>query len=117
MITFIIPAALLVIIYGALRRPCPSARKFPDGFLWATGEDACQHEGWSLNNDWARWEAQEPPPIESGERCGIAADFYNRYESDFYLAARDGQNAYRFGIEWSRRRDATTRAPSCITTK
>ena len=52
-----------------------------------------------------------------GERCGIAADFYNRYESDFYLAARDGQNAYRFGIEWSRRRDATTRAPSCITTK
>ncbi|HPI15454.1 MAG TPA: hypothetical protein PL135_12660, partial [Spirochaetota bacterium] len=76
MIAFIIPAALLVIIYGALRRPCPSARKFPDGFLWATGEDACQHEGWSLNNDWARWEAQEPPPIESGERCGIAADFY-----------------------------------------
>ena len=103
-------AALIVAItlYGAFRRPRPSApvsvtgQRFPDGFLWATGEDAYQHEGGNLNNDWARWEAREPSPIESGERCGIAVDFYNRYESDFDLAARDGQNAHRIGIEWSR---------------
>ncbi|MCU0845402.1 MAG: family 1 glycosylhydrolase [Spirochaetes bacterium] len=97
-----------VVLYGSLRRSRPSApisiagRRFPDGFLWATGEDAYQHEGGNLNNDWARWEAQDPSPIENGDRCGNAVDFYNRYESDFDLAARDGQNAHRVGIEWSR---------------
>ncbi|HSV96945.1 MAG TPA: glycoside hydrolase family 1 protein [Spirochaetota bacterium] len=98
----------VTVLYGIIRRPRPSdpvsisGQRFPGGFLWATGEDAYQHEGGNLANDWARWEAQEPSPIENGDRCGIAADFYNRYESDFDLAARDGQNAHRIGIEWSR---------------
>lgn len=101
-------AGLAASLYGNLRRHPPSrpipiqGQTFPAGFLWATGEDAYQHEGGNFNNDWARWEQQKPSPIESGEICGPAADFYNRYTEDFDLAVRDGQNAHRIGIEWSR---------------
>ena len=97
-----------IAIFGSLRIHPPSRKlpvqgqEFPAGFLWATGEDAYQHEGGNLNNDWARWEAQKPSPIENGDVCGRSVDFYNRYESDFELAKRDGQNAHRIGIEWSR---------------
>ena len=48
-------------LYGSLRIHPPSKKlpvqgqEFPAGFLWATGEDAYQHEGGNLNNDWARW--------------------------------------------------------------
>lgn len=95
-------------IYGSLRVHPPSRKlpiagqEFPSGFLWATGEDAYQHEGGNLNNDWARWESMNPSPIENGDTCGRSVDFFNRYESDFELARRDGQNAHRIGIEWSR---------------
>lgn len=97
-----------IAIYGALRTHPPSRKlpvqgqQFPPGFLWATGEDAYQHEGGNLNNDWARWELLNPSPIENGDVCGRSVDFYNRYEGDFELAQRDGQNAHRIGIEWSR---------------
>jgi beta-glucosidase len=97
-----------IAIYGSLRIHSPSRKlpvqgqEFPDGFLWGTGEDAYQHEGGNLNNDWARWESQKPSPIENGYVCGRSVDFYNRYESDFELAKRDGQNSHRIGIEWSR---------------
>lgn len=97
-----------VALYGTLRMHPPSKKlpvqgqAFPAGFLWATGEDAYQHEGGNLNNDWARWEAQKPSPIENGDVCGRSVDFYNRYEGDFELAKGDGQNAHRIGIEWSR---------------
>ena len=108
--TIIILAAVLAgaILYGHLRVHPPSRKlpirgqRFPDGFLWSTGEDAYQHEGGNLNNDWARWESQKPSPIENGDVCGRCVDFYNRYEGDFDLAKRDGQNAHRIGIEWSR---------------
>ena len=49
-----------ILLYGRLRVHPPSRKlpiqgqKFPDGFLWSTGEDAYQHEGGNLNNDWAR---------------------------------------------------------------
>ena len=96
------------VIYSNFRVLPPSIRipiagqRFPKGFLWATGEDAYQHEGGNLNNDWARWEAQSPSPIDNGDRCGRAVDFYNRYMHDFKMAAADHQNAHRIGIEWSR---------------
>lgn len=95
-------------IYGSLRIHAPSRKlpvqgqQFPDGFLWGSGEDAYQHEGGNLNNDWARWEAGKPSPIENGDICGRSVDFFNRYEDDFELAKRDGQNMHRIGIEWSR---------------
>ncbi len=93
---------------GNLRKHPPSRRlslrnrSFPEGFLWATGEDAYQHEGGNHNNDWARWEAQTPSPIQDGRTCGTSIDFYHRYEGDFRRAEGDFQNAHRIGVEWSR---------------
>ncbi len=101
-------ALLAAAAYGNLRRHPRSrtiplaGQSFPRGFLWATGEDAYQHEGGNFNNDWAAWEAVDPSPITNGDRCGIAADFYERYASDFRRAKKDGQNAHRIGVEWSR---------------
>ncbi len=88
--------------FPASRPVTLEGQRFPEGFLWATGEDAYQHEGGNLGNDWAEWEARSPSPIANSDRCGIAADFYNRFEEDFNRALSDGQNAHRIGIEWSR---------------
>ena len=97
-----------VTLHGYLRVPSPSktiplsGQKFPEGFLWATGEDAYQHEGGNDNNDWYLWEKRDPSPIDNGDRNIRGIDFYNRYEQDFTLAKNDRQNAHRIGIEWSR---------------
>jgi beta-glucosidase len=80
----------------------PWGLEFPQGFLWAAGEDAYQHEGGNVNADWFEWERGEPRPFRDGSVSGICVDFWNRWESDFTLAARDGHNAHRIGIEWSR---------------
>lgn len=111
-IYFTLIAVLIIVIlsalYGNLRKLPPSKKilinkqTFPSGFLWATGEDAYQHEGGNDNTDWARWEKSTPSPIANGDKCGRCIDFYNRYEQDFQLAKSDYQNAHRIGIEWSR---------------
>ncbi|MBN2051719.1 MAG: glycoside hydrolase family 1 protein [Spirochaetales bacterium] len=80
----------------------PWGLEFPEGFLWAAGEDAYQHEGGNDHADWYDWEHSDPRPFSDGSVSGICADFWNRYESDFTLAERDGHNAHRIGIEWSR---------------
>ncbi|MBP7736405.1 MAG: glycoside hydrolase family 1 protein [Spirochaetes bacterium] len=106
----ILAAALFIIaiVYGNVRKLPPSRKAvvkgdaFPEGFLWATGEDAYQHEGGNCNNDWFQWESGTPSPIENGDTCGASVDFFNRYEEDFSRAKSDGQNAHRIGIEWSR---------------
>ena len=76
--------------------------KFPDGFMWGTGEDAYQHEGGNYNNDWYRWECLDPSPVPGGDRLGTGPDFYNRYEEDFDRASSSGQRIHRIGVEWSR---------------
>lgn len=104
----ILVALLIISLYGNVRPHPPSrvleidGQLFPEGFLWSTGEDAYQHEGGNLNNNWARWEREDPSPIENGDVCNQAADFYNRYKEDMDLARGDFQNAHRIGIEWSR---------------
>lgn len=72
-------------------------RKFPDGFLWGASTASYQVEGGIENTDWAEAarEGKVPP-------AGRAADFYNRFESDFDIAASLGMNAQRFSIEWAR---------------
>ena len=75
---------------------------FPDDFMWGTAEDAYQHEGGNYNNDWYRWERQEPSPVPGGDRLGSGPDFYNRYEEDFRRAASAGHTIHRIGVEWSR---------------
>jgi len=74
------------------------AFRFPDGFLWGTVTAAHQVEGNNWLNDWWAWE-------QAGrvkESSGLAADQYNRFESDLEIARSLGHNAYRFSIEWSR---------------
>ncbi len=81
----------------------PEAKfEFPEGFLWGTATAAHQVEGQNTNNNWAAWEA-EPGRIIHGDKAGLACDWWNgRWEEDLQNAARDGQNAHRFSVEWSR---------------
>jgi beta-glucosidase len=76
--------------------------KFPEGFLWGSGEDPYQHEGSSYNNDWHAWERQDPPPVDFGDKLEEGTDFWNRWREDFALAAKDGHTSHRIGVEWSR---------------
>jgi len=76
--------------------------KFPKGFLWGTATAAHQVEGQSENNNWYAWE-NEPGRIHQGQKAGLACDWWNgRWKEDLENAARDGQNAHRFSIAWSR---------------
>lgn len=74
--------------------------QFPAGFLWGTATSSYQYEGGNTNNQWYRWEEQGH--ISRGERCGIAANWWENAESDFALAERMGHNALRLSLEWSR---------------
>jgi beta-glucosidase len=76
--------------------------QFPEGFLWGTATAAHQVEGQNTANNWSDWEA-EPGRIINGDKAGLACDWWNgRWEEDLTNAARDGQNAHRFSVEWSR---------------
>jgi beta-glucosidase len=74
---------------------------FPPGFFWGTATSAHQVEGGNRHNDWWRFEHGKGAIVD-GEVSGEAADHFHRFRSDFDLAARDGHNAYRFSLEWSR---------------
>ncbi len=107
-LVFLITVFAFYFLPRLLTKPRPSAHiepdiaPFPDGFLWASGEDAYQHEGGNSNADWYKWELSEPRPFKDGSVSGICADFWNRWEEDFTQAADDGHNSHRIGIEWSR---------------
>lgn len=60
-----------------------------------------QVEGGNDGSDWAEWE-KVPGRIHDGSVCGESTDHYNRYEEDFDLAAKMGNNAHRLSIEWAR---------------
>jgi beta-glucosidase len=80
--------------------------RFPPAFRWGAATSAHQVEGGTTNNNWTRWEGHVRPDgrpgIYTGERCGQAADHWNRFESDLELMATLGLDLYRFSIEWSR---------------
>ncbi len=88
----------------------PEAKyQFPQDFLWGTATSAHQVEGQNTNNNWAAWES-EPGRIINGDKAGLACDWWNgRWEEDLRNAARDGQNAHRFSVEWSRIQPAPDR--------
>src|SRR5437899_6568208 len=78
-----------------------TAIRFPDGFFWGAATSAHQVEGGNRWNDWWRWEHRAPgldPRLQSGDACR----HYQRFDSDFALAAGDAHNAHRLSIEWSR---------------
>jgi beta-glucosidase len=75
---------------------------FPKTFLWGTATAGYQMEGNNYNNNWYLWE-NTPGKILNGDKAGLACDWWGgRWKEDLANAARDGQNAHRFGIEWSR---------------
>ena len=76
-------------------------RRFPDGFLWGAATSAHQVEGDNRHNDWWRFE-QLPGKIAGGATSGPACRHYQRFDSDFALAAGDGHHAHRLSLEWSR---------------
>ncbi|PIT93796.1 glycoside hydrolase family 1 protein [Candidatus Falkowbacteria bacterium CG10_big_fil_rev_8_21_14_0_10_43_11] len=74
--------------------------KFPAGFLWGTATSAHQIEGGNENN-WTEWERKQGK-IKDGSISGRACNSYELYKEDIKLAKELNNNAYRFGIEWSR---------------
>ena len=81
----------------------PQAKfNFPKNFLWGTATAGHQVEGGNTNNNWYLWE-NTPGKIAHGDKSGLACDWWGgRWKEDLTNAANDGQNAHRFGIEWSR---------------
>ena len=80
--------------------------RFGSDFLWGSSSSAYQTEGNTPNCNWAEYEstvdAQGRPPIAHGERCGRAADFWNRYREDIGHMKELHLNAFRFSVEWSK---------------
>lgn len=97
---------------------------FPKHFLWGSSTASHQVEGGTVNQ-WSEWElahanelaktakqrldwvpawktvqkqAEDPNNYVSGR----GVDHYNRYKEDFDIIKQLNQNAFRFGIEWSR---------------
>lgn len=72
----------------------------PDDFLWGVATSSHQYEGHCTNNQWFAWE--ESGHIKTGERSGLACDWWNHAEQDFDHARTMGLNALRLSLEWSR---------------
>jgi beta-glucosidase len=72
---------------------------FPAGFRWGVATASHQCEGGNTNN-WSRWE--DEGHTGTGERSGLACDWWVHAERDFDLAQRLGLNALRLSLEWSR---------------
>ncbi len=92
--------------WAALEHKLDTVR-FPRSFLWGTATAHHQIEGGHTHNNWSQWEAKVrddgTTPIQGGDRCGDAADHWNRWRED--IDAMDqvlGVNAYRFSVSWSR---------------
>ncbi len=73
---------------------------FPPDFLWGVSTAAHQCEGDNRNNQWFAWEAAGR--TRSGDRSGLACDWWHNAERDFDIARDMNLNALRFSVEWSR---------------
>src|SRR5260370_9597124 len=73
---------------------------FPPDFAWGVATSAHQVEGGNLNNQWYAWEKKGH--IKSGDRVGLACDWWRNAEQDFDRAQELGINALRLSLEWSR---------------
>ncbi len=76
------------------------ALRFPKNFVWGVATSAHQFEGGLDDNNWGAWERRGR--IHSGERSGLACDWWRNAERDFDLAREMGLNALRLSVEWSR---------------
>lgn len=74
--------------------------RFPEGFIWGVGSSSHQMEGNTTNNQWHAWE--ERGGILSGDRAGLACNWWSNAEADFDRARQMGVNGLRLSLEWSR---------------
>ncbi len=75
-------------------------RPVPDGFLWGSAISAHQTEGNNVNSD--AWLCETVVPTVYAEPSGDACDSWDRFDTDFDIAADLGFNCHRIGVEWSR---------------
>jgi beta-glucosidase len=79
---------------------------FQTDFLWGAGSAAYQIEG-AWNEDgkgpsvWDEF-CHTPEHVRNGETGDVAADSYQRLESDLACISEIGLNTYRFSISWPR---------------
>ncbi|PYX84471.1 MAG: hypothetical protein DMG68_20715, partial [Acidobacteria bacterium] len=73
---------------------------FPAGFLWGISTSGYQVEGGDQDSQWVAWERDGK--IRSGDRSGLACDWWGNAEADFDIAKKIGLNALRLSVEWSR---------------
>ncbi len=73
---------------------------FPSGFLWGVSTSAYQVEGNSINTNW--YEFEKAGGIKTGDRSGIACNWWNMAESDFDIAQSMGLNSLRLSVSWAR---------------
>ena len=96
------PRSAMVLDRSSLRA---DSLRFGADFLWGASSSAYQVEGNCPNCNWAAFEKttdeEGHPRIAHGERCGRAADFWNRYGEDIRLMKALHLNAFRFSVEWS----------------
>lgn len=84
----------------------PSARTFPDDFLWGAATASYQIEG-AVNEDGRRpsiWDtfAATPGKILGGDTGDVADDHYHRTAEDVALMKELNLDAYRFSLAWPR---------------
>lgn len=80
------------------------AIKFSPNFIFGTAVAEHQVSG-TKNSNWSRVDGAVDPKgitrIAHGDKCGIACDFWNRYETDIELLKELNVKAFRFSIDWS----------------
>jgi beta-glucosidase len=84
----------------------PTAREFPQGFLWGSATASYQVEG-AVNEDGrgpSIWDtfSHMPGKTNNGDTGDIADDHYHRYKEDVQLMKALGLQTYRFSVAWSR---------------
>lgn len=94
----------------------PSARRFPQGFIWGTSTASYQVEG-AVHEDGrgpSVWDtfSHTPGKTYQGQTGDVADDFYHRYASDVALMQRLGAKGFRFSIAWPRVFPQGTGAPN-----
>src|SRR5580698_5590478 len=84
----------------------PTARPFPQNFIWGTATAAYQVEG-AVHEDGrgpSVWDtfSHTPGKTFQGQTGDVADDFYHRYSQDIPLMQRLGCKGFRFSIAWPR---------------
>ncbi|WP_263365096.1 GH1 family beta-glucosidase [Edaphobacter bradus] len=84
----------------------PTARRFPQGFLWGSATASYQVEG-AANEDGrgpSIWDtfSHTAGKTNNGDTGDIADDHYHRYKEDVQLMKALGLKTYRFSVAWPR---------------